>query len=218
MKRSFLGLIAAALFAILGPVPIASAHDWWWWHHSSPKPAGVGADSKYKHTKSAKAPQMSKPIALFTTPKSIGFWHKSPGPMGAGGELVAQSKLAHSNAAPQASAQAPAQSSAAAVSESAAPAQPAAPSSTPAQPVPAESSAQVPAPVQASASAPAAQPVSASELTQQASAQDGTVPVHQHHNFFSFAWLHHKHNQPPAAAPAPATAKDSTTTAATSDQ
>lgn len=89
MKRPFFGVIAVGLLTTLGAVPKASAD--WWWHHSSPQPAGVGADSKYKRTKShGRDPGMAKPVALYNTPKSFGWWHKYPGPMGAGGEQVAK--------------------------------------------------------------------------------------------------------------------------------
>jgi hypothetical protein len=105
MKRPFFGVIAVGLLTTLGAVPKASAD--WWWHHSSPAPAGAGADSKYKHTKShGRDPGMAKPVALYNSPKSFGWWHKYPGPMGAGGELVVKNQPAHAeNATPQHSAQ-----------------------------------------------------------------------------------------------------------------
>lgn len=98
MKRPFFGVIAVGLLTTLGAVPKASAN--WWWHHSSPAPAGVGADSKYKHTKShGRDPGMAKPVALYNAPKSLGWWHKYPGPMGAGGEQVAKNQSTHSESA-----------------------------------------------------------------------------------------------------------------------
>jgi hypothetical protein len=105
MKRPFLGLIALSLLTMLGPVPMAYAH-WWWHHHSSPPAAGAGADNKSKRTKAGREPGMAKPVALYGTPKSLGWWHKYPGPMGAGGEQVAKNQTMHSESAkPQDSAQ-----------------------------------------------------------------------------------------------------------------
>jgi hypothetical protein len=84
MKRLIFALGAALLVSTLGPLPTVSARDWWW-HHSKPGPAGVGANSKTKRTKAQREGRShSKLEALYTSPKSIGWWHKSPGPMGAG--------------------------------------------------------------------------------------------------------------------------------------
>jgi hypothetical protein len=84
MKRPMFALGAALLLSTLGPLPTVSARDWWW-HHSHPSPAGVGANSEVKHTKT-QGPNRShgKLGALYTAPKSVGWWHKGPGPAGAG--------------------------------------------------------------------------------------------------------------------------------------
>jgi hypothetical protein len=84
MKRLFLGLFAMFLFVALGPVP--SANAWWWHHHSSPDPAGVGANKKYKAPKAHREHHhKEKPAHLYSKPRSFGWWHHdTPGPMGAG--------------------------------------------------------------------------------------------------------------------------------------
>lgn len=85
MKRPIFALGAALLLSTLGPLPSVSAHSWWWHHHSNPGPAGVGANSKTKRTKTQRGSRShSKLEALYTSPKSVGWWHKGPGPIGAG--------------------------------------------------------------------------------------------------------------------------------------
>ena len=94
MKRLIFALCGALLLTTLGPLPVVSAHNWWWHHHSrsSPSPAGVGADNNAKRTKASKAHHEKGPrgdsAALYTSPKTVGWWHKSPGPMGAGSGFV----------------------------------------------------------------------------------------------------------------------------------
>jgi hypothetical protein len=84
MKRPIFALGAALLLSTLGPLPTVSARDWWW-HHSNPSPAGVGANSKTKRTKTQRGSHSrGKLEALYNSPKSVGWWHKGPGPMGVG--------------------------------------------------------------------------------------------------------------------------------------
>jgi hypothetical protein len=84
MKRPIFALGAALLLSTLGPLPSVSAHNWWW-HHSNPGPAGVGANSKAKRTKTQRGSRShGKLEALYNAPKSVGWWHKEPGPIGAG--------------------------------------------------------------------------------------------------------------------------------------
>jgi hypothetical protein len=98
MKRLIFALCGALLLTTLGPLPVVSAHNWWWHHHSrsSPSPAGVGADNNAKRTKSSKARhekgRRADSAALYTSPKTVGWWHKSPGPMGAGSGSSSGSK------------------------------------------------------------------------------------------------------------------------------
>jgi hypothetical protein len=92
MKRLLLALGAACLFTAFGPVPVVSAH-WWWHHHSKSANAAANAEAnpapkKAKPQKAHKEKHhhqsMNKPEHLYNSPKSVGWWHKTPGPMGAG--------------------------------------------------------------------------------------------------------------------------------------
>jgi len=87
MKRLFLALGAACLFTAFGPVSVVSAN--WWWHHSKTAAAKAEASPKPKKAKPQKThkekhQRMNKPEHLYNSPKSVGWFHKSPGPMGAG--------------------------------------------------------------------------------------------------------------------------------------
>ena len=84
MKRLLLALGAALLFTV---GPISPAHAWGWHHHSGsgPGPAGVGASSKEKRTKPHHEHRSREnATALYNSPKSVGWWQKGSGPMGAG--------------------------------------------------------------------------------------------------------------------------------------
>ncbi len=94
MKRLFLALGAACLFTAFGPVPVVSAH-WWWHHHSKSSNANAAANAEANPAPKKSKPQkahkekhrhqgMNKPEHLYNSPKSVGWWHKGPGPMGAG--------------------------------------------------------------------------------------------------------------------------------------
>ena len=46
---------------------------------------GAGGDQKAQSAKAHTGKvQLEKPTPLYTSPKSVGWWHKSPAPMGAG--------------------------------------------------------------------------------------------------------------------------------------
>jgi hypothetical protein len=98
MKRLSLALLGAILLTAFGPVPIVSA-NWWWHHNSTPPPAGVGSDNKTKKSKVGRRnrSKQAKNPPLYATPKSVGWWHKTPGPMGAGSgnESNSKTKTAH---------------------------------------------------------------------------------------------------------------------------
>jgi hypothetical protein len=91
MKRLFLALGAACLFTAFGPLPVVSAHMHWPWHHSksSASTANANAASLNPAPKKSKTPKEKhqkgdQPQHLWASPKSVGWFHKSPGPMGAG--------------------------------------------------------------------------------------------------------------------------------------
>jgi len=78
MKRLLPALVVALCLCALSP----SAHAWWWpFHHKSTNSAGAtsnaGKPKKEKH-------HQDKVEHLYNSPKSWGWFHKSPGPMGAG--------------------------------------------------------------------------------------------------------------------------------------
>jgi hypothetical protein len=93
MKRLLLGACAALLFLTFGPVPNVSA-AWWWHHHSGPGPAGVGADKKLKREKVHHDRHHEQHQALYTAPKSFGWRHATPGPMGFGSGHNESTKMA----------------------------------------------------------------------------------------------------------------------------
>jgi hypothetical protein len=90
MKQFVFGLCAA--FALtLGPVRVASAQSRW--RHTGPGPMGAGAAGADNYFQWPNWPKphirrshghLEKPTPLYTSPKSVGWWHKGPGPMGAG--------------------------------------------------------------------------------------------------------------------------------------
>jgi hypothetical protein len=78
MKRFLPTLAIALCLGALAP----STHAWWWPHHrKSSNSAGAtstaGKPKKEKHHKETVE-------HLYNSPKSWGWFHKSPGPMGAG--------------------------------------------------------------------------------------------------------------------------------------
>lgn len=81
------------------PVPPAFAQHWWRTSdHGGPGPMGAGADKISKWTwpniKSTwphiRKTQLESPTPLYTTPKPVGWWHKSPAPMGAGSDRISK--------------------------------------------------------------------------------------------------------------------------------
>jgi len=96
MKRLLPALCVIALFTAFGPIPSAQA---WWWHHHAKSSSGSSASSAAepssakpskppKHQKTPKAhkdkTQPGDGSHLYSIPKSVGWWHKMPGPAGAG--------------------------------------------------------------------------------------------------------------------------------------
>ena len=79
MKRLLLSLGLAVVLCAIAP---SSAHAWWWSHHSA-GPKGAGGNVKVAKTKTPK-PKKQNVEHLYNFPKSLGWWHKSPGPAGAG--------------------------------------------------------------------------------------------------------------------------------------
>jgi hypothetical protein len=101
MKRLIPGLCCALLLSVFGPVPSASAHWWSWHNHGKKSSSGSTAPepgSKSKPPKKQKAPKEKKQkhhrektartdnngVVTTPGPRSVGWWHKQPGPAGAG--------------------------------------------------------------------------------------------------------------------------------------
>jgi len=94
MKHFVFGF-CAVLFLTFGPVRVV--HAQYRWGHSGPGPRGAGADKinwwtsswnykwRWPHFREV---QLEKPTPLYTSPKSVGWWHKSPAPMGAGADKI----------------------------------------------------------------------------------------------------------------------------------
>jgi hypothetical protein len=82
MKRLLLVLACASVLAILAPAPASARH--WWPHHSKSKAAATPKD-KTKRTKAGREKHHdSGTESLYSVPKTVGWWHKGPGPAGAG--------------------------------------------------------------------------------------------------------------------------------------
>jgi hypothetical protein len=87
MKRLFLVFAGALLWASVSPAPVSAS--WWkWGHHSKSNANAASKEHKQKthhswfhHDKA----QRNSGGALYTSgPKSVGWFHKMPGPAGAG--------------------------------------------------------------------------------------------------------------------------------------
>ena len=94
MKR-FVFVFCAVMVLAFGPVRLACAQHLW--QHTGPGPAGVGAEKinwwnsswSYKWTwPHFRREQLEKPTPIYTSPKSVGWWHKSPAPMGVGADKI----------------------------------------------------------------------------------------------------------------------------------
>jgi hypothetical protein len=95
MKRLLLVICAVSLLLTFGPVP--SANAWWWHHHSKSSSNAAASDASPAPAKTPRWPRKSKTPKthqdknqsqtggpLYSVPKSVGWWHKMPGPAGAG--------------------------------------------------------------------------------------------------------------------------------------
>ena len=77
MKRLLLVCCCAIVLTALGPLPSVHAQA----------PQGVGSEHKHRWFRSGSRKQKhhkEKHPPLYTSPKSKGWWHHTPGPMGAG--------------------------------------------------------------------------------------------------------------------------------------
>jgi hypothetical protein len=79
MKRLLLGLVCILFLCALAPLP---AHAWWW-HHKHHAPANTAPDAKNTKAHDEKH-HRGNSDPLYTFPKTVGWWHKGPGPAGAG--------------------------------------------------------------------------------------------------------------------------------------
>ena len=87
LGKHFVFGFCAVLLLAFGPVRVARAQHWW--QQNGPGPKGVGADQKAESTsKHAGKAQLEKPAPIYTSPKSVsvGWWYKTPAPMGAGAD------------------------------------------------------------------------------------------------------------------------------------
>jgi len=103
MKRLLLGLCGVLVLSAIGPVPRASA--WWLWHRhhkdaktgantpgtatsdaTAPAPAPMQKHSRWHRSHHQKAAVAQNGVMTTPGPRSVGWWHKQPGPAGAGAE------------------------------------------------------------------------------------------------------------------------------------
>jgi hypothetical protein len=94
MKRLLLVLAAALVWAVLSPAPVSAG--WWpFGHHAKAKSSSAeqqpAAHKEHKahhsffHRHESAQKQHDSAAPLYTSgPKSVGWWHKTPGPAGAG--------------------------------------------------------------------------------------------------------------------------------------
>ena len=91
MKRLLLILCAAIFLSCFGPASFARSqdpqgatvehqekHHWWNFHRNKVH------KQKTKKDKHHKGEQQASGDHLYNIPKTVGFWHKDPGPAGAG--------------------------------------------------------------------------------------------------------------------------------------
>lgn len=81
MKRLLQGFFGVLLLCALASSP---ARAWWWHHKKHASTADTNATKAHheKHTREKQAREKHEPLYKF--PKTVGWWHKGPGPAGAG--------------------------------------------------------------------------------------------------------------------------------------
>jgi hypothetical protein len=85
MKRILLGICCLLILGGGAIVPTASAGDWKFWHRHKKTPATANANHKDKPSKHHRERETRDSSgALYSTPKTVGWWHRGPGPAGAG--------------------------------------------------------------------------------------------------------------------------------------
>jgi hypothetical protein len=82
MKRLLPVLACACVLAILAPTSVSARH--WWPHRSKSKAATTPKDTTKKTKAGREKHRDSGTEPLYSVPKSVGWWHKGPGPAGAG--------------------------------------------------------------------------------------------------------------------------------------
>ena len=83
MKRLLLAFVAVFFLISVGPLPVASARSWW--PHSHRKGSPAVTKQKGKKSKASREEHgRSNSDPLYSVPRSVGWWHKQPGPAGAG--------------------------------------------------------------------------------------------------------------------------------------
>jgi len=95
MKKLLLAICFVLVLSILGPVSVASGHDWPWHRHAK-DPAATKAEKPAKTKKpffhrgksqdKARENSAHEEVAAGVSPgpKSVGWRHQTPGPAGAG--------------------------------------------------------------------------------------------------------------------------------------
>jgi hypothetical protein len=97
MKRLLLILCGAILLSCFSPSPSVRAqapqgatvehqekHHWWNFHKNKVHKEKVKKEKHHKDGQQQSAQQQSAGGHLYNFPKSLGWWHKGPGPAGAG--------------------------------------------------------------------------------------------------------------------------------------
>ena len=96
MKRLLLIVCGAILLSCFGPAPSVRAQDaqgatvehqekhHWWNFHKNKTHKEKTKKSKHSNGNGNGSQQQAAGGPLYSIPKSIGWWHKGPGPAGAG--------------------------------------------------------------------------------------------------------------------------------------
>lgn len=82
MKRLSLVFACALALAISSPAPASARH--WWPHRSKSKSTAEPKDKSKKSKAGREKHHDSGTEPLYSIPRSVGWWHKEPGPAGAG--------------------------------------------------------------------------------------------------------------------------------------